>query len=203
MKETTRQQDQGTKGPGEVSGPVDPLWTRAEEIAGFCVRRGAECWRGWPVRTLFAYVFFHVVDRTVFCVRGTTGLQDQGTKGPGVSGQWSVVSGRPISAVLFAWGMPAAEIQRIAREGRAVFQWRRSADKSDALFLAEVIGHRELLPRLVKQAEQRWPDWRRKRVFTFRAGSLVELKREVLEKVLDVAKQKAEIGKAEMGRATV
>ena len=142
--------------------PATVFAQRATEISEFCLKNGGQCFARWPVPTLFAYVFFHVVTRTVFCVR----------------------EGGQIAGVLFAWGMPASEIEQAGAEGKGTFAWRKSRDDSDAIFLAEFIGRRDLFPRLLQQAETRWPDWRRKRIFTFRTGRLVELPQTVIAKFL-------------------
>ena len=146
----------------EVQSPALVFAERATEITEFALRRGAECFRGWPVPTVFAYVFFHVATRTVFCVR----------------------EGREISGVLFAWPMAESELRGLAAGGRSAFAWKRPPETADAIFVAEVIGHRQLLARLAAQVKARWPDWRSKKIFTFRSHKLVELKAGVIAKLL-------------------
>lgn len=126
---------------------------RAREIAEFLLRRAPQLFAGWPPRTLFAYVFFHVAARTVFTAR------ERGE----------------LAAVAFAWSAPEGQIRDRAAAGQAVFAWRTGDDRADALFLAEVAGKKRLFPRLFRAGFARWPDWQRRKIFTFRAGRLVEL----------------------------
>lgn len=135
---------------------------RARAIVEFCVRHRGAAFPDWSVPTLYQYVFFHVVTRTVFVVweRGA------------------------VRAVLFAWGEREADIRARAAAGEPAFHWQRSADFADALLVAEVIGRQKDLPRLERAARQRWPDWPRKKIYTYRAGELRELKRGVLERML-------------------
>lgn len=135
---------------------------KARELAEFCVRHGREAFSGWNVPTLYQYVFFHVVSRTVFCVR------DRGA----------------VTAVLFAWGMSEKDLRARMAAGQSPFAWQPSADFSDALFIAEVIGSQAQFPKLGRLLSQRWSDWRRKKVFTLRAGTLHELKDDVIERLL-------------------
>jgi hypothetical protein len=140
---------------------------KAREVAEFCVRRGASrtgqqtAFDGWDVRTLYRYVFFHTVTRTVFCVRS------QGA----------------IAAVAFVWGGPSYEFQ--VGSGKFPFRWQRSADAADALFVGHVVGAQKELPALLRQVKARWPDFERKRIFTFRHGAMHELSRETLGKMLN------------------
>ena len=115
----------------------------------------------WPVPTVFAYVFFHVVARTVFIVR----------------------QGSEIAAVAFAWSNPETEIRKRAAAGSPQFDWRRTGEEADALFVAQVIGRWELLPRLVRQIVARWPDAERRKIFTYRRKRLVELKPDVIARL--------------------
>jgi hypothetical protein len=143
--------------------PVTDIFAaRAREVTEFCLAHGAKLFADWPVPTLFAYVFFNVVDRTCFVVRE--------------HGQ--------IAGVLFAQALDAAEQQRRQAARESSFNWRRSAEKSDAIALREVIARQDLLPRLARQITARWPDWRQRRVFTYRAGELVELKPAVIARFL-------------------
>lgn len=135
---------------------------RAREVTEYCVTQGGKAFEGWAVPTLFAYVFFHLVDRTCFVVR----------------------KGGAIAGVMFAQALDEAEQRRRVDEGQSRFLWHRSADTSDAIALREVVARRDLLPRLAKQVTARWPDWRQRKVFTFRDGALVELPGEVIKKFL-------------------
>lgn len=147
-----------------ISHKVDPAAVthfaeRAKELTEFCLARaGSRVFERWPVPTLYAYVFFHLVDRSVMVVRE--------------HGQ--------IAAVMFLHAMPAEELQALVQAQRPWWQWRRSRDSADALVLAETIGRRELVSRLVKQARQRWPDLDRKKVFTWRRDQFVELTPDVI-----------------------
>jgi hypothetical protein len=134
---------------------------RARELTEFCVRRGGQCFADWPVPTVFAYAFFHAVARTVFIVREHAS----------------------ITAVAFAWGMPAATIRDRAAKGEPIFQWRRSKDSADSLFLAETIGTQAQLGNLTRQVFRRWPDFAKKTVLTFRHDRLVELRGATIERL--------------------
>lgn len=135
---------------------------RAREVTEFCVNRGGKAFENWAVPTLFAYVFFHLVDRTCFVVRQ--------------KGQ--------IAGVMFAQALNEAEQRRRVNEGQCRFLWHRSADNSDAIALREVVARQDLLPRLAKQVTARWPDWRARKILTFRDGELVELRPGVVKKFL-------------------
>lgn len=134
---------------------------RARELTEFCLRRGASrtghhAFAGWKVETLFAYVFFHVVARTVFVLR----------------------QGGTLSAVAFAWSKPEQQIRWCAAAGVSPFQWRKTDDQADSILLGEVIAPGVGLAgwrRLWKQGRERWPDLDRRKVFTYRAGRLVEI----------------------------
>lgn len=164
---------------------------RARELAEFCVRHGGKAFAGWPVTKLFAYVFFHVVARTVFVAR----------------------KGGNILAVAFAWSNPETEIRKRAAAGAPQFDWRRTDDEADSLFLAQVIaigtraeGQRgkaaegNLLQRLAQQVTQRWPDHERRKIFTYRRSGadgplkLVELRHDVIEKLIEEKRGKGENG---------
>lgn len=137
------------------------LADRAREVTEFLLREGRGIVDAWPVRKLFAYVFFHVAARTLFVVR----------------------RGESIATVAIAWAEPEADIRAKAAAGKPIFAWRVTRDDADAIMLAQVVGRRECLGRIVNQARSRWPDLDRRRVLTFRrrggpAGEarLVELK---------------------------
>lgn len=175
---------------------------RAREICEFCLRHGGpKAFPGWPVPTIFAYGFFHVVARTVFVAR-----------------QHGGPCGSHISAVAFAWSNPETEIRKRAAAGLPQFAWRKTEDEADSLFLAQVIakaaeGKRgggekgNLLARLAQQAGQRWPDWQRRKIFTYRRSGpdgpskLVELRQDVIGKLIGEKRGKGEKGTA-CGRAT-
>jgi len=144
---------------------VDYFTERSKEIVQFCLRESKGLFARWPVPTLFAYVFFRLVDRTVFVLRD---------------------NGR-ITAVASAWGRPETEI----RAGRT-FGWKRSQDGADAVFIAEVIGQRRHLPRLARLLSKRLPGWEKKKVFTMRSEpdrpmdrKLVELRPELFKRMLN------------------
>jgi len=135
---------------------------RARELTEFCLERGQAAFVNWPVKTLFEYCFFHLVDRGAFVCRAQGGL----------------------ASCMFAWGVPLAEIRAANQAGAPVFQWARSRPESDAIFLAEVVGSRRFLPVLFKGAAARWPDWQDKRIFTYRAGALVELPSALIKRLI-------------------
>jgi hypothetical protein len=140
---------------------------RAREITEFWVKSNRQRGLGSSgpapsVPTLYAYVFFSLVDRTLFVVRRHSA----------------------IVAALTVWGMPEAEIRQMDAEGESTWQWRRSRDDADSLCVGEVIGARELLPALVRQVSSRWPNWRDKKVFTYRRGKLVQLDPATVEKLI-------------------
>lgn len=156
-------------------GPEDAqahMVRKAEELADFCLTRAPELFKGWEVRTVFSYCFFHLVDHGVFVAR---------------------TNGR-IRAVLFAWGMPSAEILERHRAGESQWTWRRSKNDADALMLAEVIGEMGQVRKLFKLVAAKWPDWRNKKVFTYRqmpdGKHLVQLRREAIERFLGLGDKK-------------
>lgn len=137
---------------------------QAREVTEFCLEHGGKCFAGWEVKTLFAYVFFHLVDGGCFVVRR---------------------DGRAV-AVLFAWGTDAMQILFRDTFEKPVFDWERSKEGS-AIFVAEVIttpASRSALPKLFELAAGRWPDWRRKVIFTCRGGKLHELQRDAIERLI-------------------
>ena len=139
---------------------------KAREIAEFCLARGGErTFQGWPVPTLFAYAFFHSVDRTVFVAR------DHGA----------------IAAVVFAWGVDETELRRCVAEKRPLFAWRRGKDDGDSVFLAEMVGARRYIPALYRQVSARFRGFARKTVFTFRRGQLARLEPAVIQRMIVIA----------------
>lgn len=135
---------------------------RAREITEFCVRRGGKCFSAWVVPTVFAYAFFHVVQRTVFCTRANSSL----------------------ASAAFIWGAPEKTIRARAAAGEPVFRWERSRDGADSLFVAEVIGSQANLARLIKPVSRRWPDWERKKLFTYRQEELVQLEPATINRMI-------------------
>jgi len=151
---------------------------RAREIAEFCLRHSGKAFNafeGWNPPLLFSYVFFHVVARTVFMVRKHGGP-----------------CGTHITAVAFAWSNPETEIRKRAAAGSPQFDWRRTEDAADSLFVAQVIvkSREGNLARLARQVGQRWPDWQQRKIFTYRplrgghqGLQLVELRPAVIAKL--------------------
>ena len=142
---------------------------KARELTEFCLRHGGRCFDGWPVKTLFEYCFFHLVDRGVFIVR------DHGE----------------IVACMFAWGTSVPAIMMRHGNHAAPFCWERSRNHEQALFLAEVISTgktakiaRSHLVQMVRQGAAKWPDWKQKRIFTYRDKKLVELPHDVIQRML-------------------
>lgn len=76
---------------------------------------------------------------------------------------------------MFAWGMSERDIRARVAAGLSPFAWKRSRNGEDAIFLAEVIGERAGLGKLFKMATARWPDWERKKIYTFRGNRLTLL----------------------------
>lgn len=141
------------------------LYEKARTLAEFCVRHGGKCFASWAVPLVFQYCFFHLATRTAFVAR----------------------SGDRITAAMFVWGAPEAEIRAREAAGSSAFYWQRSKDKADSLFLAEVISEEKnakTLPKLFRQATSRWPDWAAKKIFTYRNGFLVELETAAIAKLL-------------------
>jgi hypothetical protein len=135
---------------------------RARELTEFCVHNRGRCFKDWPVRTLYAYCFFLLVDRGLFCIRANGS----------------------VAAVMFAWGSTVDDIRGRAARKDPAFDWKRSNDRGDAIFLAEVIGDRNRLPKLFKLATARWPDWQNKQIFTYRGSDLVELPHELIKRMI-------------------
>lgn len=131
---------------------------RAVELTEFILKRRGRAFEGWPVPLIFQYCFWHIAEGTAFVARDHTG----------------------ICGVAFAWGMTEREILRREADGLAPFQWERSVDGADGLFLAEVIAgekqkaesRKQTLQRLHRQMLSRWPDLERRKVFTYRGAHL-------------------------------
>lgn len=120
---------------------------RAREITQFGIEHGGDCFKDWPIKIVFAYAFFQLVDRCCFTIRS---------------------NGR-LAGVMFAYAMPALDIVNQAWRKEPVFDWQRSEDSADAIFIAEVIGGGKTLNKLFKLAVSRFPNWERKRLYTYRA----------------------------------
>jgi hypothetical protein len=129
------------------------LARKAVEVTEFILAHRGRTFPGWRVPLIWQYAFWHLAQGTAFVVRA---------------------EGR-IVALAFVWGAPAEQIRARAATGQPAFQWEQSQDSAEAVLVAEVIGDRNYLPRLYQQAQRRWPDLERKTLFTYRAGSLVEL----------------------------
>src|SRR5258706_14419527 len=54
---------QGTPNAETNPGSHAFMTNKAREVAEFCLRNGQSCFEGWPVPVLFAYAFYHLVDR--------------------------------------------------------------------------------------------------------------------------------------------
>lgn len=148
------------------------LYEQARALAEFCVRHGGKCFASWAVPLVFQYCFFHLATRTAFVARAG----GRGSASPG------------ITAAMFVWGAPEAEIRAREAAGSSAFYWQRSKDKADSLFLAEVIKLPDknaiVIAKLFRQAASRWPDWDQKKIFTYRNGFLVELEPAAIAKLL-------------------
>lgn len=114
---------------------MKPDLQAAQAVTEFCLSKGKRLFDGWPVRTLFTYVFFHLTDGTCFVSRGRG----------------------KIKAVAFAWRMPAHEIFTNHEVRKSLFSWRIH-QQADAIFVAEVIGNQKRLPHLIRQGMARFPD---------------------------------------------
>src|SRR5947209_14619467 len=88
------------------------LYDRARELTEFCLAHGGKAFAGYEIPVLFQYVYFHLGDRTAFCVRR--------------NGE--------ITAAMFCWGGPELDIRARAQSGSSTFQWRTSSDRADSLF---------------------------------------------------------------------
>lgn len=162
----------------------------ARGVTEFCIERGQKLFADWPVKTLFAYVFWHLVEGTCFTCRAR---------------------GR-ITAVMFAWRMPERELRERFLQGKGLFEWRiRNQNSANVIFVAEVLadGHRahgrlnkRQVHHLMTQAMKRWPDWRGAKIFTCRrgGGELHEIKRASIERLLQRC---PDTGAVERGAASV
>jgi len=155
--------EQTTKAPERPAAAV-PMYfaSKARDIAEFCVAKGDKCFAEWPIPTIFAYVFFHLIDGGCFVVRKNGG----------------------IAGVMFLWGANEADIRQRAAVSDSPFYWQRSKRDGDSLFLAEVVAAHSSLPKLFKLAAARWPDWQRKKVFTYREGKLIEFPHDVIKRMI-------------------
>lgn len=148
------------------------LARRAVELSEFIIKNRGRAFEGWPVPLIFQYCFYHLAEGTAFTVRDKDG----------------------IAGVAFAWGMSPGEIRRRDAAGESPFQWERSVDGAGGLFLAEVIAaepkqkaenRKQKLQRLYRQMLKRWPDFARKKIYTYRAGKLVELSAAAIAKMVE------------------
>lgn len=64
--------DGGSRGATSPTSGAVHTANKAREITEFCVAHGGECFKDWPRLTVFAYVFYHLVDAAALCC----GLRD-------------------------------------------------------------------------------------------------------------------------------
>lgn len=138
---------------------------QVREAAVFCLEHGAKLFAGWSGDKLFRYLAFLWLTNCLFIERAP---------------------GNEIIGVLSAWPDVADEILQRERNGEFHFNWRqpRVIEDSDAFMLADIVVSKSaienrqskiILTRLVAQATAQWPDWKLRRVFTYRRGRLVEI----------------------------
>lgn len=125
----------------------------ASEISDFFWRNKGRCFEGWSTKKLHDYVLVNVVRRNVFYA----------------------LDGAKIGLAAIVWPEYARMIRALDAAGEPQFSWTICPHKGDSLLIADVAGQRALMPEIFKQVQERWPDCRRQRLFTYRRGALVEL----------------------------
>lgn len=133
-----------------------------QRVTMFCAWQ--PCFANWSPETLVDYVCFHARNCTVFI-----NLDD----------------GDNVRGVAFAWGCPASDIHglwRTALCGAHFCQWKPSQDDAEYVFIAEVAAmDLKALRDLSRQLVARWPDWRKKQVWTFRRKVIHRIPPAVIE----------------------
>lgn len=87
---------------------------------------------------------------------------------------YEIVAGE-VRGLLIAWPAFAAEVQARAARDLPVFAWQDAPLTGDSIVIAQAIAtHPGTLSRMIAVAAQRYPDWRARRLFTYRHGKLRE-----------------------------
>jgi hypothetical protein len=141
-------------------------WIR--QVSVFCIEHGGvKCFHQWPAPTVFRYVAHHVFCETAFILADANGIQ----------------------LVAFVWPDDAEAIQKRHDLSEPQFFWQ-TPKGGNALFIAEVVGNRALMPFLRKMILGRWKDAFGRRLFAYRhrsgKNSLFELPAGHLERFCDV-----------------
>lgn len=137
---------------------MEPIHETATEllqrIARYCRMHGApDCYQNWSPETLYDYLAFHSNHATH---------------------AWVQTSGQIVGSAVM-WQCREADILEAARTQRYFFHWQPSDPLGDALFIADVVCTAPgALGALLAKFTDRFTDWERLKVFTFRSGRLVE-----------------------------
>ena len=129
------------------------------QIVCFCLQHGARLYRDWPADRIFKYFAFHFLT-------GDLLVTFEGTE---------------IAGALIGWRECAATIEERHLKKEYHFNWQVPTDGGDALMIGDVIIDTRrpdagaVRTRLLQEASARWPDWKKRRLFTHRRGRLVEL----------------------------
>jgi hypothetical protein len=126
------------------------------DVAVFCLTHGGHLYREYPAERVFKYLAWHFT-----------------------AGNLAVsFEGEHISGVIIAWKDSAEEIRQRGRRGQPQFNWQLPATSGDAYMIGEVIAKDKTgLTRLLQLASATWPDWKMRKLFTYRRKKLVELSR--------------------------
>lgn len=131
-------------------------------ISIFCIEHGGDLYADWSGEKVFKFLAFHWLQGGLFVAR----------------------EGVEIRAVMVAWRDATEEIFRREREDEPHFEWKEPPAAGDAILMGAVIARdKDSILRLVQLASARWPDWKMRRLFTYRRGELHELAPAAIERL--------------------
>ena len=131
---------------------MTPDLTFLQRCAAFCRAHGApHYYRDWSPLVLLEYLNFHAQQQTVQVVEDAQG----------------------IAGVAFGFRWRERDLRQNLGEGKPLFQWQRDDAHGDCLLLGHFIVRPdarggEILAELVRKLTERFPDWRRLKLFTLR-----------------------------------
>ena len=127
-------------------------------LHAFALDHGGACYDGWPHDLVFRYLAWQFCARQICVVHDRASIE--------------------LAGFLVLWPDDSTQIRYREAEGLPHFDWQLRSG-GDSYILAEVIvreGDRGwAVRRLGELAARRWPDWKLRRLFTWRRGRLVEL----------------------------
>lgn len=143
-----------------------------EAMVEFCWRHGTnDCYRQWPLARVRHYIRFHLAMGTL---------------------AWCRFEERTIAGVAVAWQDDEAAVRARLAKGHG-FGWQPTNPAGDCVFVAEVVCRRPGALRLViGWLVQRWPEWRRLKILTVRAGKVVRYSQRVVNLILRTGERRYE-----------